>query len=123
MTQPELFPHAEISRLSPEYFLEVERRCDAASPGPWIIERGPFSGRNWLLASIMLGNSSADGEDYWVHITTDDVHASELYGDSGTDAEFISHARTDLPNLLRAYREAQALISALRDRLASESRR
>lgn len=122
----ELFAPSSVTRLAPAYFDQVERRADAASPGPWLQATGPYRGENWLLATITLGNSNEDGEDHEIHITTDQVHASEMYGDAKSDADFIAHARTDVPNLLTALRAeharreaAEARVRELEDEVAS----
>ena len=79
---------------------EIRARVEAASTGPWIVETGPWSGDNWLVGSVMCGKSR-DSKDYYCHITTDHVHASELRGDAKTDAEFMAHAHSDIVYLLR----------------------
>lgn len=73
----------------------IRERASRASTGPWTIEAGEYTGANWLIASM---GGSIDGLFYTV--TTDNVHASELKGDARTDAEFVAHARTDIPALL-----------------------
>lgn len=89
----------------------IRHRVNKASTGPWTIEIGPYTGSNWIIAS--LGASVHDGLPY--HVTTDGVHASELSGDARTDAEFIVHARTDIPALLA---EINDLRSQLQVRMA-----
>ena len=82
-----------------QYLEEIKKRLKKASFGPWIVERTKkFSGDNWLIASC--GNSY-DGLDNFV--TTDRQRGSEtnFNADAQTDAEFIAHARTDIPGLLQ----------------------
>lgn len=84
---------------------EIEARVNSATRGPWTTEAGKYSGDNWLIGSIFVGNSLEDGEDYCVHITTDSIHASELgISDAKSDADFIAHAREDIPALLAEVR-------------------
>jgi hypothetical protein len=80
--------------------LEIIRdRLHAASARPWRVESDPERiGENWFLFSCGL---SADNKQYYV--TTDDVPASEDYGDPATDAEFIVWCRNDMGRLGSAY--------------------
>lgn len=74
---------------------------DAATTGPWAIEVGHYYGKNWLVGSIWYGTDAEDDKDYWVHITTDHVHASQLSGSARADAEFTVAARNEIvPALL-----------------------
>ena len=71
-----------------------ERTKNAGTP-PWRVAVDDEGGDNWLVAAM---GTSLDGKNYYV--TTDHVHASEYEGDAATDADFIAHARTDIPELL-----------------------
>ena len=88
----------------------IEERANKASNAPWIVEAGDYSGANWMIGatSVFLGGSAWDDKSYY--ITTQNVHASELEGDAKTDAEFIAHAREDVPALIA---EVRALWSKL----------
>lgn len=81
----------------------IKARLDAASTGPWIHERGDYSGKNWLVGSVAIYTGQTDDNAaHWVsNITTDHVHGSELRGTAEGDAEFIAHARGDVEYLLR----------------------
>jgi hypothetical protein len=94
---------------------EIEARAARATPGPWTYEAEDYNGDNWLVGSILAGNSCLDGKDYCVHITTDHVRASRLYrgSDASTDADFIAHARSDIPHLVREVRRLQAKLADL----------
>jgi hypothetical protein len=84
----------------------IEARASKASNAPWIVvEAGDYSGANWLIGavSVFLGASVWDDKSYCV--TTKNVHASELKGDAKTDAEFIAHAREDVPALAAEVRQ------------------
>jgi len=55
---------------------------------PWKLEVGKYSGNNWMVGSIYFGRSRENDKEYWAHITTDGVHASEMgCSDAKTDAE------------------------------------
>jgi hypothetical protein len=74
---------------------EIERRCNAASPGPWksyVEGRDHFGGDNF----IMTGE-----EDIYFHTV------------GVPDQDFIASARQDVPALIQ---EVRALRKALSDR-------
>lgn len=81
-----------------ERLKEIKARYANANPGPWIIEKGAHTGQNWMIAGF--GTCERDGEDYTVQVTTDCVNASRLCGDAEDDAEFVAHARADVPWLV-----------------------
>ena len=91
----------------------IEERANKASNAPWLIEAGDYSGHNWLVGTITvsLGESYRDDKAYFV--TTRNVHASELEGDASTDAEFIAHARSDVPALIAEVRRLRAKLDAV----------
>jgi hypothetical protein len=95
---------------------EIEARANAATPGPWLVER-QYSGDNWMIGCLVVGTDSGDGKNYDVTITTDHLHASE-YGDATAriDAEFVAHARTNVPALI-------AEVRRLREELAEYQQR
>lgn len=78
---------------------EIKSRYASANPGPWIIEKGGYSGQNWMVAGF--GTCERYGENYTVQVTTDGVNASRLCGDAEDDAEFVAHARNDVPWLVQ----------------------
>jgi hypothetical protein len=76
--------------LTKEYLEEVKRRCDLATPGPWI--------------SFIEGRDHTSGQSF-IRRTIDDTevdHDLYLYGAAVTahDYDFIAHARQDIPLLL-----------------------
>ncbi len=74
----------------------IDARARAASNAPWKVVKGEYDGADWLVAT--LGSDGLDGLDRTV--TTDHVHASDLRGGAAEDAEFIAHARHDVPALI-----------------------
>jgi len=91
----------------------IKERANAASNAPWIVEAGEYSGNNWLVGTITV-NFGESYRDYKVYfVTTKSVHASELEGDAKTDAEFIAHARADVPALLTEVRSLRAMLDAV----------
>ena len=90
---------------------EIEARAKAATHGPWITETKDYDGKNWLLGSIWCGYY--DGEDHWVHITTDHVQGGQLAGSTAAlDAMFIASARADVPDLVDEVRRLRAISDA-----------
>jgi hypothetical protein len=80
---------------------EIRRRCDAATPGPWIsfVEgRDHTSGSNF----IKRGNGEARADDL------------ELTGATVADQDFVAAARQDVPRLLDEVDRLTALLAARR---------
>ncbi len=83
--------------LSEEQLLEMEIRCNQASPAPW---KSYFEGRYHTSGSnfIMTGTSNGRGPDI------------ELTGGTVKDQDFIASAREDVPRLIKEVRTLQALL-------------
>ncbi|WP_338640970.1 hypothetical protein [Burkholderia pyrrocinia] len=76
---------------------EIEARCKAATPGPWVsyVEgRDHESGSNF----IMTGPEWARSEDI------------ELSGATIADQDFIAHARQDIPMLVAEVRRLKEML-------------
>ena len=74
-----------------ERMAEIEKRCEAATDGPWEAEPSCAGGSyGWWVA----------GYDYGTYRDADFEREE--------DARFVAHARTDLPDLLAAYKELRA---------------
>ena len=72
----------EPKRLNDEELREIEQRAEKATPGPWKVE------------------SSTEGD--WVLDNRDDVIAGTFVQEG--DADFIAHAREDVPALIAEVR-------------------
>ena len=79
----------------------IRKRYEAASPGPWEFTDGfygwdsgifPVGCEDKLNQSIFANNGHGNGDP------------------TQADAEFIAHARTDLPDVVEALEEAQGLL-------------
>lgn len=81
----------------PQACAEIQQRCDKATAGPW--------------SSFGEGVSGPDQRGY------SDVIASYT---RGVDSDFIAHARSDIPLLLRAVAELQAENKLLAEAVAAE---
>ncbi|RQT01756.1 hypothetical protein [Burkholderia contaminans] len=85
--------------MNAETLNEIEARCKAATPGPWVsyVEgRDHESGSNF----IMTGPEGARGEDI------------ELSGASIADQDFIAHARQDVPMLISEIKRLMEILKS-----------
>lgn len=85
----------------------IEARANAATPGPWTQEA-------WL--KVLRAMLEADAQE--------DIRVAAMLEEFPTarfkaDANFIAHARTDIPDLIAAYRSQAAEIARLREQLAA----
>ena len=76
----------------------MRARVDAATEGPWIAEYSREQG-NCVIPHDARSTREA-------------VATTHLY-DQAADAEFIAHARTDVPALVATLREAEAKLAAI----------
>ncbi|WP_037161013.1 hypothetical protein [Rhodococcoides fascians] len=82
----------------------IEARAEATTEGPWCaITSGIPNGDHWYVCS-------AEGESL-AYISADDGINEDQ---REPDAEFIAHARTDVPALLAALRERDNTITRVR---------
>jgi hypothetical protein len=72
----------EPSPLSDKDIMEIKRRCDQATPGPW---RSYVEGRDMMSGSTFI---QTGGEDIY------------LTGATVADQDFIAHARQDILDLI-----------------------
>jgi len=78
----------------------IEARANAATPGPWTNRADHGEGDQWCAWVDRDGNAGP----------------IEICGDvTEADAEFIAHAREDVPRLIASHREKDAEIAQLRD--------
>lgn len=90
---------------------EIRERCEQATPGPWYRDGSRKGTQNQIVspaednarATVMTDNGSAVAA---VHITA----WKQERRDARPDAEFIAHARTDIPALLDWIGRAQWFI-------------
>ena len=77
---------------------EIERRANAATPGPWAVYEKPHPWGYWTV-------QDADGKDVF-----DDGSAGAEYGQTCgiADRDFLVAARTDVPALIARVRELEA---------------
>jgi hypothetical protein len=73
-------------RIGAETLDEIERRCAAATPGPW--------------KSYIEGRDHTSGDSF-IMTGGNDIYLS---GATPADQDFIAHARQDLPALIREIR-------------------
>ncbi|HRI65923.1 MAG TPA: hypothetical protein PK156_16865 [Polyangium sp.] len=80
------------NHLTDDDLLQMQQRCDAATPGPW---KSFIEDRDHESGSSFIQTAGAD---------------IELSGASEADYDFIAHARQDLPRLLDEVRRLRARI-------------
>jgi hypothetical protein len=92
--------------MTPEQLAEIEARANAATEGPWEVDR------NYPFTSDLVGIFASDIKQYVVKVADQDWEDNPTSAD---DATFIANARTDVPALLALVREQQAKLDAVRD--------
>ena len=89
--------------MTPEELKAIENRCNKATPGPWTTDRptkpsDPDEFSRWVAICGLGGRTG--------------VFADPPGGQSPwNDAQFIAHAREDIPALLDYIKELEARIS------------
>lgn len=104
---------------------DILARCEAATKGPWIVIGEDDDGKGQFLVHSNTEQAGCDEEDSG-HGTIGHTEAvfqitDASYGHAGNyheNAEFIAHARTDLPLVTKALQKA---MEALRNRIPRES--
>lgn len=99
--------------MTPERLGEIERRANAATAGPWF---------NDVLTDHVLGTQAPNGESHIVLSGTVDEDDIRDWGEDGkyctfdtpATKEFVSHARTDVPDLVAEVRRLHSENSELR---------
>ena len=86
----------------------IEARANAATDGPWGY---PFAGKNRITTPVDIDVTEADwgGENLREYVLS---CLADRNAWRAADAEFIAHARTDVPALVAALREARDLLNA-----------
>jgi len=85
-----------MNRLTDEQLAEIRKRAEAATAGPWGIEDGEIVSLTELIADL-FPSTVCDG-----------------YDSQGT-AEFIAHAREDVPKLLAEIERLTKVIKYVND--------
>lgn len=83
---------------------EIEARADAATEGPWEMydgNEGTEYAPLWCVANDAFHNPPEDEAAEWIGV--------EIYVGDKPDAEFIAHAREDVPKLVAALRAVEAV--------------
>jgi hypothetical protein len=79
--------------LTEEDLVEIRRRLEAATPGPW--------------KAYLEGRDHTSGDSF-IKTPRNDIY---LDGGSLADLDFIAHARQDIPRLLDELQVLKAMIS------------
>ena len=106
----------------------IRARCDAATRGPWSVSTLTCPNGNAIVDSITgtgepQWSDYGEGEGEWF---TDSLTLVEtdagVYGPTMPDAQFISHARTDIPALLAHIEELAERALTAEERLEQRTR-
>lgn len=79
---------------------EIRARCEAATPGRWIY-------------TLMTSKKSRRGGSTWYKVVGGKLLESICHYLSKSDAEFIAHARTDIPDMLAEIDRLTAALAAM----------
>lgn len=82
------------NQLDEAYLKEVERRSNAATPGPW--------------TSFIEGRDHTSGSSF-IRTASEDI---ELSGATTADQDFIAHARQDVPLLVAELRRLREIVGS-----------
>ncbi len=87
----------------------IKARAEAATPGPWEADGEPFLPQNWRPKLSVWANVGDEFSHLVAAVATPDKYLGL------TDADFIAHARTDVPALVAALEERDAEVERLRE--------
>ena len=110
-----------MAEMTPERIAEIRQREQQATKGPWYVEHdadcreyGPIIEFPWGLVGPTNVGAATMGEDYKQRYGHKVSEISEL---TENDAQFLAHARQDIPDLLAEVRRLQAERDRLREAL------
>lgn len=112
------------SGLSAARVEEIEARANAASAGPWE-SRETDDGHKVTLygPGEYSGNHESHHEWHCDHMLWGEVDAEAAqFAEAQADADFIAHARTDIPDLLAEVRRLQGELASAREETAQAVR-
>lgn len=96
-------------RLTTDELKAIRERCEAATAGPWLVQRR-YSNECEIVPRITC-EPSAERKCGWI---ADMVGAPYLgYADTIANADFIAHARADVPRLLAEVERLRAKAAEL----------
>lgn len=100
--------------LSEERLQGIQKRCEAATPGPW---RHTYKDCSHFMSSDFIDRH---GDGMGVGLVACDINQpnADLYA-TEADMEFIAYARQDIPELLAEIERLQAIIEATHQGLPS----
>lgn len=97
--------------MTPERLAEIKQRAEAATPGPWSYYK--------TISGDYLISLPADDDTPLAHIPH--IHLHQAKDEQGRNATFISHARTDIPDLIAEIERLQEKIDRLQHALAESA--
>ena len=106
----------------------IRARCDAATRGPWSVSTLTYPNGTTVVESIIgvsepqwCDYGEGEGEWYTDRLTLVETDAG-VYGPTMPDAQFIAHARTDIPALLAHIEELAERALTAEERLEQMTR-
>ena len=108
----------------------IKKRESKATEGPWAWESVAEKSNDWVVGIACAESGAAilghiDPPDDCAMVDTiirhQEIGANESAAASLSDADFIAHARTDIPALVAALEASEAEVSRLRALVASSS--
>lgn len=94
----------------PDKLREIEERCEKATEGPWFYDWGNWEIESRSDSSFRTSVCSMTPED---RLSCDGQEQNPV--DSSDDGEFIAHARTDIPKLLKVIEKLMEQRNGFRD--------
>ena len=90
--------------LTDAYLDAIEQRANAATEGPWFQDSDN--------PGLVWGEQRSDGDGYWSLFASETGHDADA---EPQDAEFIAHARGDVPALLSEVLRLRAMEQRVRE--------
>lgn len=95
----------------------IEKRCNAASPGPWTAgdhrRRNDFDRLIFSPREVKYANGFAPITIAEARLDTDPLATESPVPQAVANAEFIAHARQDVPALLEEIKRLRSALSEL----------
>ncbi|AZS12364.1 hypothetical protein SEA_KENNA_88 [Gordonia phage Kenna] len=92
----------------------IEARARAATPGPWEFHDEDIHRNPWVTRKIVRDNEPYHELNVLKVRMARHARDECCWPPTSTDAEFIAHARTDVPALVSRVRELEAFVAGIR---------
>ncbi|ATW60863.1 hypothetical protein SEA_BENTHERDUNTHAT_93 [Gordonia phage BENtherdunthat] len=98
----------------------IEARARAATPGPWEFHDEDIHRNPWVTRKIVRDNEPYHELNVLKVRMARHARDECCWPPTSTDAEFIAHARTDVPALVSRVRELEAIIRRVAEYTVSD---